>query len=355
MGDQKPFELPPKIDRYLFALSQLYEQDGNRALQELIVNARPRIQEGWSYDNWNGGTHGHALYLDIPEMLFLKVVKTKEETQKQIREDLNQIHNVHNEFIDAVFIEIEPTEDREWRKDSGLLVIGKRVIPASAAPRIWGSEDFFRLFLSHKAQVKKETAKLKDQLRLFGVSAFVAHEDIHPTKTWQDEIEYALATMDGFVALMTADFHDSEWTDQEVGFAVARNVPMIAVSLGLNPYGFIGKFQALRGDWLTAAADIVRLLVKDDRMFSSYLRALRKCPNWDAGNMQAKALIGFTELSPQQIDELVAVYNETHELQGSFAFNGSYPSQYGPGIAHHLNRLGSRKFSFCPDGTVEAA
>jgi hypothetical protein len=353
MTDSNIFELPRNIDRYLSALSKLYQQDGNRRLQELIVNARPRIHEGWSYDNWNGGTHGHALYLDIPEALFLKIVKEKDETQAQLKSDLNRVHNIKNEFIEEVFLELEPTEHPEWRKDSGLLVVGKRTVPPDAVPRIWGSEEYFRLFLSHKAQVKKETGELKDQLQLFGISAFVAHEDIHPTKAWQDEIEYALATMDGFVALMTSDFHESEWTDQEVGFAVARNVPMIAVRLGLNPYGFIGKFQALPGDWLTTAVDIARLLINNDRMFTSYLRAIRKCPSWDAGNRQAKVLDGFTSLTASQIDDLLAAYNETKELQGSFAFNGSCKSKYGPGLVHQLNRLGPRKFAFCPDATVE--
>ena len=88
---------------------------------------------------------------------------------------------------------------------------------------------------------------LKDELAIFGVSCFVAHKDIQPTKAWQDEIERALANMDGFVALMTVDFHDSDWADQEVGFALARGVPIIAVRLGRNPYGFIGKFQGLPG------------------------------------------------------------------------------------------------------------
>jgi hypothetical protein len=50
--------------------------------------------------------------------------------------------------------------------------------------------------------------------------------------------------MDGFVALLTTEFHDSDWTDQEVGYALARRVPIISVRMGRDPYGFLGKFQA---------------------------------------------------------------------------------------------------------------
>ncbi|WIM06798.1 MAG: toll/interleukin-1 receptor domain-containing protein [Candidatus Nitricoxidivorans perseverans] len=135
-------------------------------------------------------------------------------------------------------------------------------------------------FLSHKSEVKREVSELKDRLRLFGISCFVAHEDIHPTKAWQHEIENALASMDGFVALMTESFHESDWTDQEVGFAFARGVPMIAVRLGKDPYGFIGKFQGLSSTWSNSAEGIVKVLIKYDRMFSAYAEALRHCPNW---------------------------------------------------------------------------
>lgn len=339
----RKFELPKNIERYVAALSKLYAHDGTRLLQELIVNAKIRVHEEWSYDNWNGGTYGHALFLIVPESLFLSAVNHKDAFQTKIKGDLNKIHNVQNEFIEEVFLEMEIREDHDWRKASGLLLTGRRTVSEDAARRIWG-DGGFRVFLSHKSEVKKETANLKDKLALFGVSCFVAHEDILPTKAWQDEIENALASMDGFAALMTADFHESDWTDQEVGFAVARGVPLLAVRLGKDPYGFIGKFQALSSTWDTAPEDIVRVLINNDRMFAAYVQALRKCPSWDDGNVLGKALSGIEQLSDAQIDELVAAYNETSELRGSFAFNGSKPRFYGPGLVHQLNRVGARQF-----------
>src|SRR6516225_1978448 len=105
--------------------------------------------------------------------------------------------------------------------------------------KIWG-DDGYRIFLSHKAEVKREAGALKDKLGLFGATCFVAHEDIQPTKAWQDEIENALKSMDAFVALLTKKYHYSKWTDQEVGFAVCRGVPVIAVRFDIDPYGFIG-------------------------------------------------------------------------------------------------------------------
>jgi len=346
------FDLPKNIERYLAALSKLYGRDGKRQLQELIVNSQTRVHEGWSCDNWNGGTFGHALYLVAPESLFLNSVKEKDDIQNQLKEDLNMIHNVQNEFIEEVFLEMDVAEDHEWRKESGLLINGKRDVPPDATKRIWGDVGF-RLFLSHKSEVKKETAALKDGLRLFGISCFVAHEDIHPTKAWQDEIENALASMDGFVALMTENFHDSDWTDQEVGYAVARGVPIIAVRLGKDPYGFIGKFQALSSTWQLAAEDIVKILIKNEQILSAYIQALRNCPNWDSGNTLASVLPGIEKLTASQINALVAAYNETSELRGSFGFNGKKPNVYGPGLLSYLNRLGNRQFKYSSNWLIE--
>jgi len=301
------FELPKSIDHYLAVLSKLYAQEGKRQFQEVIVNAQIRVHEEWNYDNWNGGTCGHALFLILPEQLFLSSIKQKDDIANKIATDLNKLHNFQNEHISAVFLEMEVAEEHEWRKQSGLLIAGKRFVPPDTTKRIWG--EGFRVFFSHKSEVKKETAALKDRLRLFGISCFVAHEDIHPTKAWQDEIEHALASMDGFVALMTENFHDSDWTDQEVGFAVARGVPIIAVRLGKDPYGFIGKFQGLSSTWQTSDVDIVKVLIKSDQMLNAYIQALYKCPNWNTGNTLSEVLSSIVRLSETQIDALIAAYN----------------------------------------------
>lgn len=348
------YELPMIVDHCLASVSKLYAREGNRELQQLVVNAQTRLHEAWTSDNWNGGTFGHALYLVVPEELYLAAVSRRTDIQNKIRDDLNKVHNVANEFYAEVFLEMEAIGDQDWRQESGLVVSGRRPVNATTIRRIWDSPGF-RLFLSHRSSVKKETTQLKEQLRLFGISAFVAHEDIHPSREWQIEIENALASMDGLAALMTADFHESEWTDQEVGFAVARSVPIVAVQLGLTPYGFLGKYQGLSSSWAKAAGDIVGVLLKSERMFATYVNALRACPSWTHGNTLGAPLKAIEGLTSEQIDALVAAYNETSELRGSFAFNGGKPNYYGPGLVEHLNILGSRRFEFDSEYLIQQA
>ncbi len=332
------FQLPRQIEHYLATLSKVYAQQGNRQLQELLVNSQVRVDEGTSYDNWNGGISGHAIYLSVPEALYLTILPTVNDARNQIKEDLERLHNVKSEFFEDIFIEMEETKDQDWRKSSGLLIGNQRSISHVISERIWGKTGY-RVFLSHRSDSKKETAKLKTELQLFGISAFVAHEDIHPTKAWQDEIDNALSTMDAFVALMTPDFHESEWTDQEVGFALARGVPMIAANLGRDPYGFMGKFQALPTDWLSAALDIAKILISNDRMVTAYIKALPNCPSYDDGNTLAKLLPKIEKLSISQIDQIIECYNSNNDIRGSYGFDGRRPVSYGPGLVHFLEYL----------------
>ncbi len=105
---------------------------------------------------------------------------------------------------------------------------------------------YFKLFLSHIASFKKTTSILQSLLKKYGISAFVAHEDIEPTKEWQDEIEVGLQTMDAFAAILMDGFKESHWCDQEVGVAIGRGILIIPIMRGLKPYGFIGKYQGIQ-------------------------------------------------------------------------------------------------------------
>jgi hypothetical protein len=135
----------------------------------------------------------------------------------------------------------------------------------------------FRLFLSHLASFKVQTSHLQTALRKYAISSFVAHEDIEPTREWQDEIEAALQTMDALAAILMPGFLESKWCDQEVGFAVGRNSLVIPIRKGLDPYGFIGKFQGIQAQSKTigeVAEAIFTTLVKSPKTKSKILHAL---------------------------------------------------------------------------------
>lgn len=135
----------------------------------------------------------------------------------------------------------------------------------------------FRLFLSHLASFKVQTSNLQAALRKYAISSFVAHEDIEPTKQWQDEIEAGLQTMDALVAILMPGFQESRWCDQEVGFAIGRDVLVIPLRKGLDPYGFIGKYQGIQAQNKTTgevAEAIFHTLVKSPKTKNKILMAI---------------------------------------------------------------------------------
>ncbi|HZV62649.1 MAG TPA: toll/interleukin-1 receptor domain-containing protein [Methylophilaceae bacterium] len=168
----------------------------------------------------------------------------------------------------------------------------------------------FRLFLSHLSSFKKNTGLLQAALRRYGISAFVAHVDIEPTKEWLDEIEVGLQTMDALAAILMPGFKESNWTDQEVGVAVGRGVLIIPIIRGLNPYGFIAKYQGLHATGKTVAdvaSDIFRILIKSTKTRTRMLTCLTETTMKSAS--EDEALEKLDHLA--QIKDLPKTYLET--------------------------------------------
>lgn len=121
----------------------------------------------------------------------------------------------------------------------------------TSTSKVW-KDGYFKLFISHISSDKEAISKVKGNLIDFGVDAFVAHQDIEPTKEWITEIEIALDSCDALAAFLTSNYHKSLWTDQEVGYCIKRRILIIPVRLGMDPYGFMGKYQELTATYKTS-------------------------------------------------------------------------------------------------------
>ena len=141
-----------------------------------------------------------------------------------------------------------------------------------------------RMFITHLAAHRGIAAELQQALHPYGISCFVAHNDIVPTEEWLTQIEVALSTCDILVTMLHPEFHNSNWTDQEIGFAMGRGVPVFGVRYGQDPYGFIGRFQAFNGLGKASATVARELFV-----------ACRK--NKQTQNTMANALVSLFEES----------------------------------------------------------
>lgn len=149
---------------------------------------------------------------------------------------------------------------------------------ASGLPGYWQDTTDLRAFISHISIHKDKATRLKTCLASYGISGFVAHEDITPTLEWQHEIERALHGMDAFIAIHTKGFSQSFWTQQEIGFAYARGVKIISLKMGEDPTGFISKQQALARRDRSAeqvAKEVDAILAADERTATKLATAKR--------------------------------------------------------------------------------
>lgn len=195
---------------------------------------------------------------------------------------------------------------------------------------VFWKADYFRLFLSHLATHKKFTSELQQALERYGITAFVAHKDINPTAEWQNEIELALSTCDALVALLHPGFHESKWTDQEIGFVMGRAMPVFSVTLGETPYGFIGKTQAFNGTGKTAgvvAREIFDALRKNkqtqDKMAEIVVTLFENSESFDAAKARMNYLEELTVWKPGFAKRI----NEAAENNGQISSAWSVPER----------------------------
>jgi TIR domain len=329
------FELPRQIERLMAALSARFAKQGKTGLQSVLVNAQHHVQEETTYDSWNGGTFGHTVHLKVPVAVFHDVSDDIKGARDAIRTGLNDLASVINEFIEDVTIELldDPGLSR-WREDSGVLLqpFGAGVGDDAAVDKLW-KPSFLRVFLSHKAQHKSVASAFKIAMDRFGASCFVAHEDVEPNKLWQAEIERALFSMDVLVALMTPDFADSNWTDQEVGIAIGRGVPVIPIRMGTDPYGFIGKIQALPGGGKAPA-----VLAKDayellwtvtslrGRLAETLVTRLERAENYSQANDLMHYVEKIERATPALIARLEAASQNNGQVGGAFEVQERMPA-----------------------------
>jgi hypothetical protein len=327
------FELPDRIDEFMRLLAIKYKNENQADLLKIVVNAKISVIEGTDHDNWNGGIDYHDLEMALPEQLYIENIDQKSELEKQIAQDINKVITIRNEFIREICFIVQPSHNTNWRDShSDLLIRHKKQVPPEAEDRIW-KKGKLRVFLSHKVEYKWQAEQLKESLDFFGISAFVAHTSITPTQEWLDEIENALFSMDAFVALITDNFSGSQWTDQEIGFALGREVPVIPVKIEhKDPYGFIGKYQALSINFentFILAKSIFKLLLVNsytgpqlqDTVLNEFYNS-----NSYSEHFVKNILPLFPSLSKEQIKDMKVAFAKNDQLHGCIFVCRSLPS-----------------------------
>ena len=79
-------------------------------------------------------------------------------------------------------------------------------------------------FVSYASDIKRLAGRIKKYLDRYGFDCFFAHENIEPQLKWPKEIEDNLEKCDLFLTLLTSEYRDSFYYQQETGFAYCNGV-----------------------------------------------------------------------------------------------------------------------------------
>ncbi len=324
------FKYPKQLKIFLSTLLAKYSSDENLSIcKDIIQNAEANLELGIEYDNWNHGIYYHKLILNIPFHIFSLMGGREQNYEKLILNDINNIAKTPNEQISIVSILVNDSN--------------KSIEKSDIDESMW--KNGFRIFISHKVEDKLKAKELKNDLADYGISAFVAHEDIKPNKKWLSTIENALLSMDAFVALITDGYCEKIWTNQEIGFAYCLNktkgIPFVSIRAGDDPKGFISPIQFLSSSSKKLGKELCNLWLNTPKMTDSLILAMKNSPSFNNSSNLFDMVKNIKALTENQIKNLMIAFNENSQMNKCFKING----EEGSGIVNFLNEK-SRKYVF---------
>lgn len=225
-----------------------------------------RVSSEWfNHDNWNGGIDFYTVNIKVPVNIYKQI--TGDNREQDLENTVMQAF--HDSMKDVNSIDVQGVSIIPYKEDNDDNIVNENAV------KYW-TPGYFRMFISHVSSHKQSAAILKLALADYGISGFVAHEDIEPTIEWQEEIIAALRSMDALCAILTEEFNGSKWCDQEVGFGLGRNVLCIPIKHGIDPYGILGKYQGAKAakDARDVAKQIFKLLCSNEKTHEKYISVL---------------------------------------------------------------------------------
>jgi hypothetical protein len=192
-----------------------------------------------------------------------------------------------------------------------------------------------RVFLSHSTNDLTLVMEIKEGLTRYGLEVFVAHVDIEPSSEWQDEIIRQLELCNVFIPIISDNYRNSRWTDQESGIAIAYKKFIIPIEVNLTPYGFIGKWQALR--YRDDVSDTCTKIIETIKTKSPFKKELTDCLinyfvssiQFNEANDRAELLSEYKPFTADQIDKIVNGFLNNSQISGAWTarhvFRDMYP------------------------------
>lgn len=115
------------LEKILNAVARGFAAEGKAREVALLAHSKAKIEQT-NYDNWNGGTYGYTVYLEVPAHLYLQVANDREKLERTLQDrSTDLIRMYENENIEGFTIVAELPNDDRWREKAKSWVSGKGV------------------------------------------------------------------------------------------------------------------------------------------------------------------------------------------------------------------------------------
>lgn len=124
------------------------------------------------------------------------------------------------------------------------LAFPKEAQPVPQRPRSKTGGRDIRVFVSYASDNEEEVNRIEEALKCNGITV-LRDKRIPGGAAFPSEIKSFIDHAQVFMPIISKKSIKKGWVQQEVGFAVGREIPMLPVRIGEEPNGFIRDFQAV--------------------------------------------------------------------------------------------------------------
>lgn len=336
-------DITSNLERYLSQMGCSFQENNDELYASIVVNASVIVD----YDEYGNP----YLILELPKEIYLRCRESMNNIEKEICKRYNNIVVSPDHKVTKVKLTIKQPEEN-WREESSVYLKKLGMLIPSVEKRIWG-ESPLRVFFSYTEDNFNTVKGIKEKIASFGITCFVAKCDVSPSMSWADEIKNALKTADVFVAFLTEGFYNSEWTGQEMGFAICRDIPLILINLGNKPRGFISDIQMLQDfDIYDLADELFAKLceyIEDENKIQS-LKAnsavykLKYAGSYEDANTAARKLYNCSHISEDHVKEIIQAYNSNRQVREAYEIVASNTTTGNIRIVEYLKQATGKHY-----------
>jgi len=182
------------------------------------------------------------------------------------------------------------------------------------------------VFLSHAHEDRHIARKLADELKRYAFDAFVAHDDIKLGDEWESAILEKIKKCDLFIAILSKNFRQAQYTDHEVGIAYGLSKIILPLSVDdTMPYGFMTKFQAKKMSTEIDRKEVSKIFdefmpktTETTRVEDHLIYSLINADSFGEANYYTRILSQNTEFSDAQINLIAKGFINNDQIREAY-------------------------------------